>query len=47
MERESSVKVLKLKISEVSELIRAGKITDSHTIASFSLFMLNYKGQAK
>ncbi|MFA7170890.1 MAG: NUDIX hydrolase [Candidatus Paceibacterota bacterium] len=44
MEKESSVKLLKLKISEVPDLIRSGKITDSHTIASFSLFMLNYKG---
>ncbi|MDD3006959.1 MAG: NUDIX hydrolase [Candidatus Pacebacteria bacterium] len=44
VERESDLKVFKVKISEVPDLIRSGKITDSHTIASFSLFMLNYKG---
>jgi 8-oxo-dGTP pyrophosphatase MutT (NUDIX family) len=45
VERESDAKVVKLKISEVSELIRKGKITDSYTIASFQLFMLNYKNK--
>lgn len=47
MEKEGNMKVLKLKISEVEELIRCGKITDADTIASFYLFMLNYKGQDK
>jgi len=46
VEGESNLKVFKIKISEMQELIRQGKITDSHTIASFSLFVLNYKGQA-
>ncbi|MFA7169845.1 MAG: NUDIX hydrolase [Candidatus Paceibacterota bacterium] len=44
VEAESGVKIVKLRISEISEFIRKGKITDSHTIASFQLFMLNYKG---
>lgn len=48
VEKAGNARVVKLAISEVPELIRAGKITDSHTIASFALFMLNYKGsQAK
>lgn len=47
METEGNLQVFKIKISEVQELIRTGKITDSHTIASFTLFMLNYKGQSK
>ena len=44
-ERESNLEVCKMKISEISELIRRGKITDSHTIAAFTIFMLNYKGR--
>ncbi|MDD3190599.1 MAG: NUDIX hydrolase [Candidatus Pacebacteria bacterium] len=44
IESAGGAKVVKLKISEIPELIRKGKITDSHTIATFQLFMLNYKG---
>lgn len=44
VEKEGGAKLVKLKISGIPELIRKGKITDSHTIASFQLFMLNYKG---
>lgn len=43
MESDGDAKMVKLKISEIPNLIRKGKITDSHTIASFQLFMLNYK----
>lgn len=45
VEAESNLEVFKMKISEVPELIRSGKITDSHTIAAFTIFMLDYKGQ--
>ena len=45
IEKESDTKIVKLKISEIPALIKNGKITDSHTIASFQLFMLNYKDQ--
>ncbi len=44
MEKESGVKVFKVKISDIPDLVRRGKITDSHTLASLSLFMVNYKG---
>jgi len=44
VENAGGAKVVKLEISEIPELIRKGKITDSHTIATFQLFMLNYKG---
>ena len=43
VERDSDVRLVKLKIAEVSELIRKGRITDAHTLASFQIFMLNYK----
>lgn len=43
VEKDSNVKVVKLRISEVPELIRKGKITDAHTLATFQLFMLDYK----
>lgn len=46
VEKESGLEVLKVRIDEVPELIRSGKITDSHTIASFQLFMLTYKSSA-
>jgi ADP-ribose pyrophosphatase len=44
VESESGLEMFKVKISDIPELIRRGKITDSHTLASLSLFMVNYKG---
>lgn len=44
IEKESGLEVRKIKISEISEMIHDGKITDACTIASFQLFMLHYKG---
>jgi 8-oxo-dGTP pyrophosphatase MutT (NUDIX family) len=41
IEKESGLEVRKMKISEVADLIRSGKISDASTIASFQLFMLN------
>jgi ADP-ribose pyrophosphatase len=44
VEKDGETRVVKLKISEVNDLIRKRKITDAHTLASFQVFMLNYKG---
>lgn len=44
IESESNLEVFKVKISDIPDLIRRGKITDSHTLASLSLFMVDYKG---
>ena len=44
VEKDGGVRLVKMKISEIPELIRKGKMTDSHTLAAFQLFMLNYKG---
>lgn len=44
VECESNLELFKVKISDLPDLIRRGKITDSHTLASLSLFMINYKG---
>jgi len=44
IEKGGGAQVVKLKISEILDLIQKGKITDSHTLATFQLFMLNYKG---
>jgi len=40
LEREAGIKVVKLKISEVKNLIKSGKIKDCDTLSAFSLFML-------
>ncbi len=40
LEREAEIKVVKLKISEVKNLIKSGKIKDFDTLSAFSLFML-------
>ncbi|MCK4592005.1 NUDIX hydrolase [Candidatus Parcubacteria bacterium] len=42
LEKEGGIKVVKLKISEVREMIRSGKINDVDTISAFGLFMLKY-----
>lgn len=47
IESESNLELFKVKISDIPDLIRRGKITDSHTLASLSLFMVNYKGSPK
>lgn len=43
IEKESGLEVKKVKITEISDMIRDGRITDAYTIASFQLFMLHYK----
>jgi ADP-ribose pyrophosphatase len=43
LEKEGGIKVVKLKISEVREMIRSGKINDVDTISAFGLFMLKCK----
>jgi len=40
LEKEAGIKVVKLKISKVKELIKSGKIKDCDTLSAFSLFML-------
>jgi len=47
VEKESNIEVIKLKLRDVPDLIRQGKITDSHTIASFYLYMLHCKSPNK
>lgn len=39
-EKESGIKVVKLKILEVKKLIKSGKIKDHDTLSAFCLFML-------
>lgn len=39
-EKEAGIKLVKLKISEVKNLIKFGKIKDCDTLSAFSLFML-------
>ncbi len=43
LEREGEMKVIKVKISEVEEMIKSRIIKDAETIASFNIFMLKYK----
>jgi 8-oxo-dGTP pyrophosphatase MutT (NUDIX family) len=40
LEKESGIKVVKLKISEVKEMIKSEKIKDVDTLSAFCLFML-------
>ena len=40
LEKEGGIKVKKLKISEIKEMIRSGKIKDHATLSAFCLFML-------
>jgi len=40
LEREGEIKMRKLKISEVKEMIKSGKIKDRDTLSAFCLFML-------
>ncbi len=42
-EKESGIKVVKLKISEVKKLIKSGKIKDHDTLSALCLFMLKCK----
>lgn len=43
IERAGGIRLVRIPLKEVPELIRRGRITDSHTIATFQLFMLTYK----
>jgi len=43
LEKDSGIKVRKLKISEVAKLIDSGKIKDADTITAFGLFMVKFK----
>ena len=43
LEKEGEIKRKKLKISEVKELIKLGKIKDLDTLSAFCLFMLKCK----
>ncbi len=40
LEEEAGIKIVKLKISKVKNLIKSGKIKDFDTLSAFSLFML-------
>ena len=43
LEKEGGIKLRKLKISEVKELIKSGKIKDLDTLSAFCLFMLKWQ----
>ncbi|MEA1936595.1 MAG: NUDIX hydrolase [Patescibacteria group bacterium] len=40
LEKEGGIKLRKLKISEVKEIIKAGKIKDKDTLSAFCLFLM-------
>jgi len=42
LEKDGKMEVKKLKISEVKELIKLGKIDDVDTLAAFNIFMLKF-----